>query len=234
MGSTKIKRILNQDISGTTKPKLRVCAYCRVSSKSEEQLTSYETQVAVYTEKISSEPGWEFVGIYADRGTSATMMARRKEFLRVLEDCEKGLIDCVICKSLSRFARNTLDALNCIKKLRHLGARLILEKEGIDTDMISSEILLSVFVAFAQEESHSHSENVRWGKRKRLQNGEPLLIRCYGYRKNEANDNIEIVPGEAEAVKLIFDLYEHGTSVPEITRILYEKGYTRPDGEDKV
>ena len=145
MGSTKIKRILNQDISGTTKPKLRVCAYCRVSSKSEEQLASYETQVAVYTEKISSEPGWEFVGIYADRGTSATMMARRKEFLRMLEDCEKGLIDCVICKSLSRFARNTLDALNCIKKLRDLGVRLILEKEGIDTDMISSEILLSVF-----------------------------------------------------------------------------------------
>lgn len=234
MGSTKIKRILNQDISGTTKPKLRVCAYCRVSSKSEEQLTSYETQVAVYTEKISSEPGWEFVGIYADRGTSATMMARRKEFLRMLEDCEKGLIDCVICKSLSRFARNTLDALNCIKKLRDLGVRLILEKEGIDTDMISSEILLSVFAAFAQEESHSHSENVRWGKRKRLQNGEPLLIRCYGYRKNEANDNIEIVPREAEAVRLIFDLYEHGTSVPEITRILFEKGYTRPDGKDKV
>ena len=152
----------------------------------------------------------------------------------MLEDCEKGLIDCVICKSLSRFARNTLDALNCIKKLRDLGVRLILEKEGIDTDMISSEILLSVFAAFAQEESHSHSENVRWGKRKRLQNGEPLLIRCYGYRKNEANDNIEIVPREAEAVRLIFDLYEHGTSVPEITRILYEKGYTRPDGKDKV
>lgn len=234
MGSTKIKRILNQDISETTKPKLRVCAYCRVSTKSEEQLTSYETQVAVYTEKISSEPGWEFAGIYADRGTSATMMARRKEFLRMLEDCEKGLIDCVICKSLSRFARNTLDALNCIKKLRDLGVRLILEKEGIDTDMISSEILLSVFAAFAQEESHSHSENVRWGKRKRLQNGEPLLIRCYGYRKNEANDNIEIVPREAEAVRLIFDLYEHGISVPEITRILYEKGYTRPDGKDKV
>ena len=89
MGSTKIKRILNQDISETTKPKLRVCAYCCVSSKSEEQLTSYETQVAVYTEKISSEPGWEFVGIYADRGTSATMMARRKEFLRMLEDCKR-------------------------------------------------------------------------------------------------------------------------------------------------
>ena len=150
----------------------------------------------------------------------------------MLEDCEKGLIDCVICKSLSRFARKTLDALNCIKKLRDLGVRLILEKDGIDTDMISSEILLSVFAAFAQEESHSHSENVRWGKRKRLQNGEPLLIRCYGYRKNEANDNIEIVPGEAEAVRLIFDLYEHGTSVPEITRILYEKGYTRPHGKD--
>ena len=234
MGSTKIKRILNQDISQASKPKLRVCAYCRVSSKSEEQLTSYETQVAVYTEKISSEPGWEFAGIYADRGTSATMMVRRKEFLRMLEDCEKGLIDCVICKSLSRFARNTLDALKCLKRLRELGVRVILEKEGIDTDMVSSEILISVFAAFAQEESRSLSENVRWGKRKRLQNGEPLLIRCYGYQKNAENDNIEIVPREAEGVRLIFDLYEHGTSVPEITTILYEKGYTRPDGQNRV
>lgn len=234
MGSTKVKRILNQDISQETKPKLRVCAYCRVSSKSEEQSTSYETQVAVYTERISSEPGWEFAGIYADKGISATQMSRRKEFLRMLSDCEKGLIDCVICKSLSRFARNTLDALNSIKKLRDLGVRVILEKEGIDTDMVSSEILLSVFSAFAQEESRSLSENIKWGKRKRLQNGDPLLIRCYGYRKNAENDNIEIVPEEAEGVRLIFDLYEHGTSVPEITRILYEKGYTRPDGKDKV
>lgn len=115
MGSPTVKRIFNQDISQGTKPKLRVCAYCRVSSKSEEQLTSYETQVAVYTERISSEPEWEFAGIYADRGVSATQMAQRKEFLRMLSDCEKGLIDCVICKSLSRFARITLDALNCIK-----------------------------------------------------------------------------------------------------------------------
>ena len=234
MGSTKITRILNQDISQDTKNKLRVCAYCRVSSKSEEQLTSYETQMAAYTERITREPDWEFVGIYADRGTSATQISRRKEFLRMLSDCEKGLIDCVICKSLSRFARNTLDALNCIKKLKQLGVRLILEKEGIDTDMISSEILLSVFAAFAQEESYSLSENVRWGKRKRLQNGDPLLIRCYGYQKNAENDNIEIVPEEAEGVRLIFDLYERGTSVPEITRILYEKGFTRPDGKDKV
>lgn len=234
MGSTKITRILNQGTSQDTKTKLRVCAYCRVSSKSEEQLTSYETQMAAYTERITREPDWEFVGIYADRGTSATQISRRKEFLRMLSDCEKGLIDCVICKSLSRFARNTLDALNCIKKLKELGVRLILEKEGIDTDMISSEILLSVFAAFAQEESYSLSENVRWGKRKRRQNGEPLLIRCYGYQRNALGDNIEIVPKEAEGVRLIFDLYEHGTSVPEIVKILYEKGYTRPDGKYKV
>lgn len=231
MGSTKVKKILNQEERQETNPILRVCAYCRVSSKSEEQLTSYETQVNVYTEKIAREPGWEFAGIYADRGTSATQMSRRKEFLRMLSDCEKGLIDCVICKSLSRLARNTLDALNCIKKLRDLGVRLILEKEGIDTDLISSEILLSVFAAFAQEESHSHSENVKWGKRKRLQNGEPLLMRCYGYRKNAAGDNIEIVPEEADAVRLVFDLYEHGTQVPEIVQILHEKGYPRPDGK---
>lgn len=211
---------------------LRVAAYCRVSTKSDEQYTSYETQVAVYSQKIQNEPGWAFAGIYADRGLSGTQAERRPQFLRMIEDCENGKIDAVICKSVSRFSRNTLDAVNYIRHLQGLGIRLIFEKEGIDTDKQFSEVLMTVLAAFAQEESHSHSENVRWGKRKRLQQGHVLLIECYGYRK--VGENYEIVPEQAEAVRLIFNEYEHGTSVPTICRMLKEKGYPMPGGQNKV
>lgn len=235
MAEKKVKRIYNPDAKeAEEKRQLRVAAYCRVSTKSDEQATSYETQVAVYTQKISVEPGWTLAGIYADRGLSGTQAERRPEFLQMVQDCEDGKIDAVICKSVSRFSRNTLDAVNYMRKLRDLGIRLIFEKEGIDTDSEYSEMLLTVLAAFAQEESHSHSENVRWGKRKRVEKGHELLIPVYGYRKNDDGDNYEIVPEEGEAVRLIFNLYEHGTSVPEITRTLKEKGYPMPDGQRKV
>ena len=235
MAEKKVKRIYNPDAKeAEEKRRLRVAAYCRVSTKSDEQATSYETQVAVYTQKISAEPGWTLAGIYADRGLSGTQAERRPQFLQMVQDCEDGKIDVVICKSVSRFSRNTLDAVNYMRRLRGLGIRLIFEKEGIDTDSEYSEMLLTVLAAFAQEESHSHSENVRWGKRKRLEKGHELLIPVYGYRKNDAGDNYEIVPEEGEAVRLIFDLYEHGTSVPEITRTLKNKGYPMPDGQRKV
>ena len=234
-GGMRVRKIFNpEEKEQEAKGLLRAAAYCRVSTKSDEQLTSYETQMAVYTQKISENPEWVFAGIYADRGISGTQADRRPEFLRMVEDCEAGKINVVLCKSLSRFSRNTLDGVTYIRHLQGLGVRLIFEKENIDTDNEFSEMLLTVLAAFAQEESHSHSENVKWGKRKRLQKGNALLIECYGYRKNEAGDNYEIVPEEAEAVRLIFDLYEHGTSVPEITRTLMEKGYPMPDGQSKV
>lgn len=216
------------------KGKLRVAAYCRVSTKSDEQHTSYDTQVAVYTEKIRNEPGWTLVGIYADWGMSGTQAERRPQFLQMVQDCEKGEIDLVICKSVSRFSRNTLDAVNYIRHLRELGVRIIFEKEGIDTDNAYSEMLLTVLAAFAQEESHSHSENVKWGKRKRFQQGHELLIGCYGYRKNDDGTNLEIVPEEAEAIRLIFDEYEHGASVPDIAWMLNDRGYPMPDGQRKI
>ena len=235
MAEKKITRILNpQEKDTENKGQLRVAAYCRVSTKSDEQYTSYETQVAVYTKKIEDEPGWVLAGIYADRGISGTQAERRPQFLQMVKDCESGMIDVVICKSVSRFSRNTLDAVNYIRHLRELGIRLIFEKEGIDTDSKYSEMLLTVLAAFAQEESHSHSENVKWGKRKRFQRDEALLIGCYGYKKNDTGDNYEIVPDEAEAVRLIFREYERGTSVPAITRMLKDKGYPMPDGQNKV
>ena len=235
MAEIRVTRIYNPDEKDTEGKKLlRVAAYCRVSTKSDEQHLSYETQVAVYSEKIRVEPGWTMAGIYADRGISGTQAERRPQFLQMVRDCEDGKIDAIICKSVSRFSRNTLDAVNYMRHLRDLGIRLIFEKEGIDTDNEYSEMLLTVLAAFAQEESHSHSENVKWGKRKRLQKGHALLIPVYGYRKNEEDDTYEIVPEEAEAVRLIFDLYEHGTSVPEITRTLKDRGYPMPNGETKV
>ena len=235
MAEIRVTKIYNpEEKQAEEKKLLRVAAYCRVSTKSDEQHLSYETQVAVYSEKIRVEPGWTMAGIYADRGISGTQAERRPQFLQMVRDCEDGKIDAIICKSVSRFSRNTLDAVNYMRHLRDLGIRLIFEKEGIDTDNEYSEMLLTVLAAFAQEESHSHSENVKWGKRKRLQKGHALLIPVYGYRKNEEDDTYEIVPEEAEAVRLIFDLYEHGTSVPEITRTLKDRGYPMPNGETKV
>ena len=235
MAEIRVTKIYNpEEKQAEEKKLLRVAAYCRVSTKSDEQHLSYDTQVAVYSEKIRAEPGWTMAGIYADHGISGTQAERRPQFLQMMQDCEEGKIDAIICKSVSRFSRNTLDAVNYMRKLRSLGIRLIFEKEGIDTDSEYSEMLLTVLAAFAQEESHSHSENVKWGKRKRLQKGHALLIPVYGYRKNEEDDTYEIVPEEAEAVRLIFDLYEHGTSVPEITRTLKDRGYPMPNGETKV
>ncbi len=213
---------------------LRVCAYCRVSTKSNDQLKSYDTQMKVYRQRISEEPGWVFAGIYSDKGLTGTNAKSRPGFLHMVFDCEKGLIDCIICKSISRFSRNTLDAINYIRHLRDLGIRLIMEKEGIDTANDYSDMLLTVLAAFSQEESRSISENIKWGKRKKLENGEPLLLPCYGYRKNVVGDNYDIVPKEAEGVRLLFDMYEHGMAVPMIAKILMEKGYPMPDGRLKV
>lgn len=228
-GGMKIKRIYRpEEKSEESTSLLRVAAYCRVSTKSDEQASSYETQVAVYTQKINAEPGWTLAGIYADRGLSGTQAERRPEFLRMVEDCEAGLIDAVICKSVSRFSRNTVDAVNYMRVLRELGIRLIFEKEGIDTDSEYSEMLLTVLAAFAQEESHSHSENVKWGKRKRLEKGNGLLVPVYGYRKNDSGDNYEIVPEEGTVVRRIFDEYEHGVSVPKIVDGLLKDGIKPP------
>lgn len=202
----------------------KVAAYCRVSTKSEKQETSYLTQVSVYTHKIESHPGWVLAGIYADHGISGTQAERRPQFLKMVKDCEAGMIDIVLCKSISRFSRNTLDAVSYIRKLKELGVRIIFEKEGIDTGSEYSEMLLTVLAAFAQEESRSHSENVKWGKRTRAMKGSELLIPVYGYQKNADGTNYEIIPEEAKVVRMIFDLYEHGTSAAGIVKKLEEEG----------
>lgn len=208
--------------------KLRVAAYCRVSTKSDEQRTSYDTQVAVFRSKIEKEPGWVLAGIYADHGISGTGAEKRPQFQQMIRDCEDGKIDAVITKSVSRFARNTLDAVQYIEKLKDLDIRLIFEKENIDTDSEYSAMLLTVLAAFAQEESRSHSENVKWGKRKKAMSGDVPLYPPYGYRKSEDAENMVIVPEEAEVVRRVFRSYEHGMPIAAITAELLSNGTPAP------
>lgn len=228
----KVTKILKPTKNSEEKAgKLRVCAYCRVSTKQDEQRTSYDTQIRAYTEMISANPDWELAGIYADWGISGIQSRKRPEFLRMLADCEAGKIDVIICKSISRFARNTLDAVGYIRKLKEMGIRILFEKENVDTDAVISELLLTVLSAFAQEESHSHSENVKWGKRKRAMSGQPGLYPPYGYRK-QGEDQMVIEPEEAKVVRWIFESYEHGMPIAEITATLLSNGTPAPRIDD--
>ena len=153
--------------------KLRVCAYARVST--DDQESSYEAQVEHYTNYIQRHPDMEFVGMYADEGISGTQTKNRKELNRMIEDCEKGLIDKVLCKSISRLARNTVDSLSVIRKLKALKISIFFEKENIDTMDASGEILITILSSLAQQESQSISQNVRMGFQYRMQEGKGYL-----------------------------------------------------------
>ena len=146
--------------------KLRVAAYCRVSTDSEEQINSYKNQLAYYTEKISSKSEWKFAGIYADEGITGTSMKHREDFKRMLRACREGRIDLILCKSVSRFGRNSVDVLRTIRALRERGIGVMFEKEAVDTRTMNSELILAFHSAFSQSESESISGNVRWGLRK--------------------------------------------------------------------
>ena len=150
---------------------LRVAAYCRVSTDSEEQLSSYENQLSYYTEKIMKEPGWTMAGVFADEGITGTSTCKRKEFLRMIRQCRQGKIDMILAKSVSRFARNTVDTLNFTRELRSLGIPVIFEEQNINSIYPESEFLITLHGAFAQAESESTSSRVRWGKRQAMKSG---------------------------------------------------------------
>ena len=153
------------------KRNLRVAAYCRVSTGDEEQLTSYENQKAFYTEKIMKNPEWTMVDIFADEGITGTSTCRRKDFLRMIRQCRQGKIDMILAKSVSRFARNTLDTISYTRELRSLGIAVIFEEQNINSIYPESEFLIALHAAFAQSESESISANVRWGKRQSIKDG---------------------------------------------------------------
>ena len=147
-------------IEATKKPedvKLRVAAYARVSSDSEDQENSLAAQTRYYTSQITEKPQWEMVDIYADDGISGTSMEKRADFLRLMKDCRRGLIDKILVKSISRFARNTTECLESVRELQAMGISVYFEKENIDTGRISSEMMLTIFASFAQQESESIS-----------------------------------------------------------------------------
>ncbi len=194
-------------------PKVRVAAYCRVSTDTDEQATSYEAQVEHYTEYINKNPAWECAGIYADDGISGTNTKKREEFNRLIDDCMNGKVDMVITKSISRFARNTLDCLNYIRKLKDKNIAVYFEKEGINTLDAKGEVMLTIMASLAQQESESLSHNVRLGLQYRHQQGKVQVnhTRFLGYDKDE-DCNLIINKEEAEVVKRIFREYLEGQS----------------------
>ena len=177
----------------------RVAAYCRVSTDSEEQINSYTAQKAYYTQKIEESPDWELAGIFADEGITGTSMKKRKEFNRMITACKRGGIDLILTKSLSRFARNTVDCLETVRMLKARGVGVIFEKENINTLTESSEFLITLFSGFAQAESESLSSNIQLGIRMAMKEGKVNFHyrSMLGYRRG-ADGKPEIVPEEAE------------------------------------
>ncbi len=216
------------------KPKLRVAAYCRVSTDSDEQATSYEAQVEHYTEYIQKNPEWEFAGIYADDGISGTNTKNREEFNRMIEECEAGNIDMIITKSISRFARNTLDCLKYIRQLKEKNIPVFFEKEAINTMDSKGEVLLTIMASLAQQESQSLSQNVKLGLQFRYQNGQVQVNHNHflGYTKDEEG-NLVIDPEQAEVVKRIYREYLEGYSMDKIAKGLEEDGILTGAGKTK-
>ena len=201
--------------------KLRVAAYCRVSTDSEDQLTSYTAQKEYYTQKIEENPDWELAGIFADRGITGTSMKKRAEFNRMIAACKRGRIDIILTKSLSRFARNTVDCLETVRILRARGIGVRFEKEGIDTLTESGEFMITLFSGFAQAESESIRNNVIWGILKSREAGNVPFqyTKLLGYRRG-ADGNPEIDQSEAEVVRRIYRRYLDGASIFGILREL--------------
>lgn len=214
--------------------KLRVAAYCRVSTEEEEQQSSFETQKLYYTEKITSTPEWEIAGIYADDGISGVHTKKRDGFNQMIQDCKKRKIDLILTKSISRFARNTLDSIQYVRMLKALGIAVIFEKENINTSTMNSEMILTVLSAFAQAESESISQNVARGKRMGFRQGKfPFPYRqILGYRKG-SDGKPEIIPEEAEVIRMIFNSYLQGASLQTIKKRLEADGVLTARGNKK-
>jgi DNA invertase Pin-like site-specific DNA recombinase len=212
----------------------RVAGYARVSTDKDEQLNSYEAQLDYYTNYIKSRPDWEFVKVYTDEGISALNTKRRDGFNQMVADALAGKIDLIVTKSVSRFARNTVDSLSTIRKLKENGTEVYFEKEAIWTFDGKGELLITIMSSLAQEESRSLSENVTWGKRKSMADGNISLPwkNFLGYRKG-ADGLPEIVPEEAEIIRLIYRLFMQGKTYSAIAKYLTAEGIPSPMGNDK-
>lgn len=204
----------------------RVAAYCRVSTGSEEQLTSYKTQMKVYTEMIAENKDWELAGIYADEGISGTRADKRPQFKKMINDCLSGKIDKIITKSVSRFARNTVECLEYVRMLKARGIGIYFEEQNIDTLKTDSELYLIIYAGFAQSESESMSKNITWAFRKNFENGKcPFSYRNFlGYKRGENGEPV-IVPEEAEVVREIYSQYLAGKTLQQIADEMKSRNY---------
>lgn len=212
--------------------KLRVAAYARVSSNSEDQLNSFSAQVRYYRQTIEEDEQNILVDIYSDEGITGTSIEKRDDFNRLLEDCRQGKIDRIITKSISRFARNTLDSISTVRELRSLGISVYFEKENMDTGLMSGETLLTLYSAVAQQESKSISENCKMSIRFRMGNGTYVSSNPpYGYRL--VNKELEIYEPEAQIVKMIFADYLNGMGANAIAKKLDKLGVKNKAGTVK-
>jgi len=220
---TKIDPV-KQQVVRQLHPKKRVCAYCRVSTDSREQQNSFAAQLEYYTALIENQEDWQFAGIYADEARSGTKLAKRDDFLRMLKDCEDGKIDMIITKSLTRFARNTVDSIEAIRRLKALDVAVYFEKEHIDSLSEKSELMLTILSSLAQGESESISTNSKWAVIKRFQDGTFILgTPAYGYTKDEKGELV-VQEEEAAVVRRIFREYLNGKGTYAIAKDLSEEG----------
>ena len=218
----------------SVKKQLRVAAYCRVSTKEEEQASSYEAQCEYYTDKIMSNKEWTMAGIFADEGITGTSTKKRTEFLRMIRQCKQKKIDLILTKSIQRFARNTLDCINYTRILRQLGIGVLFEKENINSLPPDSEFMITMYGAMAQSESESISGNIRRGKQMHAKVG-TLKIPCYrlyGYEK-DADGKFRVIPEQAEIVRELYKRYESGASLRNLQDWLEENQIKTVLGESK-
>lgn len=212
----------------------QVAAYCRVSTEEEEQQSSYENQCKYYTDLIMQNPKWSMAGIFADEGISGTSAKKRDDFMRMIKACKRGKIDLVLTKSISRFARNTVDCLHYTRLLKSWGVAVFFEKENINTMQEDSEFLITLHGAFAQQEIESLSANVTWGVQQSMREGKVRIQykKLYGYRRG-ADDKPEIIPDQAEIVKEIYARYLAGASLRMIQSWLIENKVPNAMGKEE-
>ena len=210
------------------KQKKRVAAYARVSRDTERLMHSIASQISYYSEMIQRNPDWVYAGVYADYAVTGTQTVHRDEFNRMLADAEAGKINIILTKSISRFARNTVDLLETVRHLKEIGVEVRFEEQNISTFSGDGEVMLSILASFAQEEVRSLSENCKWGIRKRYQNGTALIKNKHllGLMYNTETMQYEIIPEEAEIIRLMFQLYLEGISFRNIANRMNETGFT--------
>ena len=231
----KIEGRIDRNNGTILKERLRVTAYCRVSTDTEDQLNSYRSQKQYYKEKISSNSEWVFVDIYADEAISGTLANKRNDFMRMIQDAMLGKFDMIITKSISRFARNTVDTLKYVRILKEHNIAVIFEEEGINTLEMSGELLLTILSSVAQQESENISTHVKLGLRMKKERGELVgFNNCLGYRYDYENKRMNIVEEEAEIVRMIFNRYLEGYGADRIAKELTKMKIKTPKSKNNI